>query len=74
MKSTGHIAEFVALLRDPLTPPLQLRAALWSLGHIGASDRGAGLIVDVDPSVYDLIVALAEQSPCLSLRGAFCCC
>eukprot|EP00002_Diphylleia_rotans_P005434 TRINITY_DN1456_c0_g1_i3.p1 TRINITY_DN1456_c0_g1~~TRINITY_DN1456_c0_g1_i3.p1 ORF type:complete len:936 (-),score=158.70 TRINITY_DN1456_c0_g1_i3:822-3629(-) len=65
---SGVIIEFVELIKSHEAPSIQRRAALWAVGHIGSSSLGYQLL---EPhGVLPLIIELAEESACLSLRGS----
>eukprot|EP01134_Creolimax_fragrantissima_P005860 CFRG5860T1 len=46
-----------------------IKAALWALAHVGSSDYGIRLLLDVDKTVVSRIIDLAESGSVLSLRG-----
>jgi hypothetical protein len=50
---------------------LDLRAWLWALGHIGATDCGYNALANVDPAFVDWCVDGACLCPYFSLRGTF---
>lgn len=66
LESVGHVPDFTQVLSNPSASPLEMRSALWTLGHIGASKTGFKFI---GREVLTKIVELAEKSPCLSTRG-----
>ena len=46
---------------------LEVKAAVWALGHIGSSPGGLGLLQE--RNVLPRLVEMAEASPVLSIRG-----
>lgn len=74
---TKNGAHFLAASRDidflmrevftEETPLVRKRAALWALGHIGSHPNGYELLKRTD--LIQKVVAMAEESPFLSLRG-----
>ena len=51
--------------------PVERRAALWLLGHIGSSETGAALLDEIieSPCILDTVAQMACSEPHLSLRG-----
>eukprot|EP00301_Raphidiophrys_heterophryoidea_P007473 c12890_g1_i2.p1 GENE.c12890_g1_i2~~c12890_g1_i2.p1 ORF type:complete len:1205 (-),score=269.36 c12890_g1_i2:483-4097(-) len=69
LKASGHLQDFIRAL-DGSSTPLQVRAALWALGHISSSVPGLELAKQYD--VVNIIVSLAHKAECLSIRGTCC--
>ena len=67
IEKNGVMKNFIQEILNPEAPLLQKRASLWAIGHIGSSETGLELIVSND--IISHIIALAESSECLSLRG-----
>jgi hypothetical protein len=53
------------------TSSLDMRSALWSLGHIGATELGYGAIVTTDPMFIEWCLENISSCPNFSLRGTF---
>jgi len=70
LEKSKHIPKFISYIQDPKTDQLKKRAALWALGHIGSSSTGFKFLEKY--SVLPLILGIAENSPCFSLRGTSC--
>ena len=51
LAESGHVGEYVACIRDQQEArhPLEQRAALWALGHIGSSPGGFALLMKCAP-------------------------
>ncbi|RQM30893.1 hypothetical protein B5M09_011224, partial [Aphanomyces astaci] len=73
LSQSGHVAELVASLKDPTAVPLEKRAALWTLGHIGGTNRGyeheMDLLTSHADDLVECIVHMATSCDLLSLRG-----
>ncbi|XP_066298986.1 rapamycin-insensitive companion of mTOR-like [Branchiostoma lanceolatum] len=71
VEKQDHISEFCQRIRyHDLSSPeqvLELKAALWCLGHIGTSPWGQSLLDQ--EQVIPEIIRLAEDCPVLSVRG-----
>ncbi len=50
---------------------VEMRAALWSLGHIGSSELGYGAILNADPMFVEWCLENISSCPNFSLRGTF---
>jgi len=61
------LESFVNELRNPESALLHKRASLWGIAHIGSSETGLELVLHSD--ILPSVIALAENSECLSLRG-----
>eukprot|EP00300_Choanocystis_sp_HF-7_P010484 c16970_g1_i2.p1 GENE.c16970_g1_i2~~c16970_g1_i2.p1 ORF type:complete len:1167 (+),score=303.98 c16970_g1_i2:201-3503(+) len=70
LNATPHLALFASQVASSSVSPLQRRAALWALGHIGASPVGLQALERIN--VVKAIVSLAQEADCLSLRGTCC--
>eukprot|EP01114_Cavostelium_apophysatum_P016624 TRINITY_DN4775_c0_g1_i1.p1 TRINITY_DN4775_c0_g1~~TRINITY_DN4775_c0_g1_i1.p1 ORF type:complete len:1113 (-),score=304.93 TRINITY_DN4775_c0_g1_i1:63-3401(-) len=68
LEESKHIPEFIECIKDPSALPIDRRAAIWVLGHIGASKTGFHTFIEKD-NVHNLLVNIAEKSPNLSIRG-----
>ena len=73
LKLKGSMDRLVAAVRAPAASlrtnddVLRVKAALWALGHMGSTQLGIAFLEEA--SVMPDIVAVAESSPVLSLRG-----
>ena len=57
---------------DEIIGGLRHRAALWAVGHIGATEYGfTYLLGNVRRDIVRLLVRLSETSPVLSMRGVY---
>ena len=68
----NYISQFAGVIRTALesTPNcdiLDVKAAVWALGHIGSAIGGLDLLME--EKVLDDLVKLAESCPILSIRG-----
>lgn len=71
LDSNRVIAELLFKTRSDETPSTSLRAALWALGHIGASECGYAAIMSVDPTFVEWCILGATSHANLSIRGIF---
>ncbi len=75
-----HFTEFVSVIKNKEGDALEMKAALWAIGNIfiiyfevtfigniGASRTGFAFLEKVN--AVHLIVQLADECPCLSVRG-----
>lgn len=60
----------LACVHNSEEPHLQRRAALWALGHIGATELGCTAICFVDPSFLEWCVRMACEDTNYAMRGA----
>ena len=72
LTKSGHLIEFVQIIREfhpsKATPSeINMKAALWAVGHIGTSSFGLPLLLEAD--VIKDIVTVCEKSPTLSIKG-----
>jgi len=67
LEASGQIPKYIECITNNSIDPIQRRAALWLLGHVGASEMGFTILDKAD--IVKIIVSLAETSPCLSIRG-----
>lgn len=71
LKQVNHVQSFAtAIGKDqPRSPSeiLDLKAAIWALGHVGSSSLGLELLLEHD--IINCLVEQAEESPVLSIRG-----
>eukprot|EP00004_Rigifila_ramosa_P013527 TRINITY_DN3004_c0_g1_i1.p1 TRINITY_DN3004_c0_g1~~TRINITY_DN3004_c0_g1_i1.p1 ORF type:complete len:1085 (-),score=258.97 TRINITY_DN3004_c0_g1_i1:103-3207(-) len=67
LRQHNIVPELLSTVCDDSAKSLLRRAALWALGNIGACTSGFELLREHD--VLSKIVAMAESSACLSLRG-----
>lgn len=74
LQSKGHLAEFSSYLRRYRVEEkddaviFRLKASLWALGHIGASEIGITLLAKAN--IIEDIIWIAENSQVLSLKGS----
>lgn len=68
LRASGHFGEFVDCIKSSQSSAIQKRAALWSIGQIGSSDRGFGLFEGT--GCLEFISNQAKQFHVLSMRGA----
>lgn len=70
-EKVAKLEEWASMLSDGSddASDRQVRAALWVIGHIGASEDGWALLRDTVDDMMGKVVALAMSSPVLSLRG-----
>ncbi|KAF2144905.1 uncharacterized protein K452DRAFT_349286 [Aplosporella prunicola CBS 121167] len=73
LEQKGHFEEFAMTIRDhgmedeDLEVILKVKGCLWAVGNVGSMDLGAPFLESTD--VVRSIVAIAEQSEVMSLRG-----
>ncbi|KAH8104684.1 Rapamycin-insensitive companion of mTOR, N-term-domain-containing protein [Cristinia sonorae] len=73
LQEKGHFGEFVAFIRkhglesEDQDIILKLKSVLWTVGNIGASERGLPFLEEEE--IIPTIVDIAEQSLVLSIRG-----
>lgn len=67
IESHSVLQTFVHEIRNPESTLLNKRASLWGVAHIGSSETGLRLVLSSD--ILPSLIALAETSECLSLRG-----
>eukprot|EP00743_Colponemidia_sp_Colp-15_P007761 GILK01008403.1.p1 GENE.GILK01008403.1~~GILK01008403.1.p1 ORF type:complete len:1354 (+),score=260.34 GILK01008403.1:95-4156(+) len=67
LRESNHFQDFTNEIKAESTPPLVRRAALWTVGHIGACDNGFVFLEET--RLVPVIVSIAQESLCLSLRG-----
>jgi len=67
LKDSKHFCRMLESITDPLLLPLERRAYLWALGHVGSSVTGLQLLEKYD--IIPKIVNLVEKAESLSVRG-----
>jgi hypothetical protein len=50
---------------------LELRSAIWSIGHIASSDPGFSAVISLDPGFVEFCIQNICYNPNFSLRGTF---
>lgn len=66
LEKSKCISKFFKTIRSRSKEPIKRRAALWALGHIATSQTGFRLF---DETKVNILVELAENCTCLSIRG-----
>lgn len=61
------VSQLMKSLNENTLKPLEYRAVLWALGHIGSSSGGFALLEKED--FLKSLMKLVDTSPCLSIRG-----
>jgi len=67
LKKSNNVESFVKIAKDPKANPLSRRASIFAIGQIGSSVAGFQFIEEY--KVIPMLIELAEQSSCLSIRG-----
>lgn len=68
LQENGHFEYFLNILSNPTSSNLQVRGALWVMGHIGTSRLGFKELL-AKSDVLRLIVHIAETCSCPSIKG-----
>lgn len=68
----GHLSKYISFLHshwntEDATIVHKVKAALWAIGNIGATERGAPFLAE--SKVMASIVKIAEESPVATLKG-----
>jgi rapamycin-insensitive companion of mTOR len=66
LQKAGIFPDFLHAIKEEM-PPLDRRASLIAVGHIGSSLTG--FVFLEESKAISAIINLCERSPCLSLRG-----
>lgn len=69
LQENGHFEYFLDILSSPASSNLQIRGALWVMGHIGTSRLGFKELL-AKSDVLRLIVHMAETCSCPSIKGS----
>lgn len=63
------IEHYLSTARDPRAALSRRRAAVWSLGHIAATELGCNALLYLDPSFIDWCIEVVRTDPSFTLRG-----
>lgn len=73
LKSADVIKQAVTLIKSEGASPLQRRAALWMLAHVGSSSNGLNTFI-IPMRVIETLIQLSTSCPVLTIRGLACVC
>lgn len=60
---------FLSKIKNPQETNCEKRAALWGIGHLGATEIGFERLITTEGNLMKMISQVATESSCLSLRG-----
>eukprot|EP01038_Epipyxis_sp_PR26KG_P005836 gene5836-8052_t len=71
LEKLNIVRDLLKVVRSPLVTNLDLRSALWSLGHIGSNELGFTTIDNIDPVFVEWCIDNVKNSTNFCSRGIF---